>query len=372
LGAADRHSGHRRRADPDRRRLRSLAIASGSQHNDSPNGALLIRDFSEDLRDIRLFIAVYKKRSFTAAEREQAPVRRIAACPQTHARKDTLNMQYRPFGPAGDRVSVIGMGTWHIDVGDRKTAVAALQAGLDAGVNHIDTAEMYGDAELVVAEAIAGRRDEVFLVSKVLPHNASREGTRTACERSLKRLGTDRLDCYLLHWRGPHPLADTVAAFTELQREGKIRSWGVSNLDEEDLAELDEAAGRTGGRNACDQVLYHLKERAIEHAVLPACKARSAALVAYSPFGHDDFPRPDSPGGKVLAAIAETHRATPRQAALAFLIRDPAVFAIPKAGSPKHAIENAAAAGIALSPDEIAEIDRAFPLGRRPRSLPML
>jgi diketogulonate reductase-like aldo/keto reductase len=281
-------------------------------------------------------------------------------------------MQYRPFGPAGGRVSIIGMGTWYIDRGDRRTAVAALQAGLDAGMNHIDTAEMYGDAELVVAEAIAGRRDEVFLVSKVLPNNASRKATRTACERSLKRLGTDRLDGYLLHWRGGYPLAETVAAFTDLQREGKIRSWGVSNLDDDDLAELDDAARGTGGRNACDQVLYHLKERAIEHAVLPACKAQGAALVAYSPFGHDDFPREGSPGGKVLAGIAEAHRATPRQVALAFLARDPAVFVIPKAGSPDHARENAAAGDIVLSPDDIGQIDRAFPLGAKPRSLPML
>jgi diketogulonate reductase-like aldo/keto reductase len=281
-------------------------------------------------------------------------------------------MQYRPFGPAGDRVSVIGMGTWYIDHGDRKTAIAALRAGLDAGMNHIDTAEMYSDAELVVAEAIAGRRDEVFLVSKVLPNNASRKGTRTACDRSLKRLGTDRLDCYLLHWRGSYPLADTVATFTELQREGKIRSWGVSNLDDGDLAELGDAARGTSGRNACDQVLYHLKERDIEHAVLPACKAHGAALVAYSPFGHDDFPRDGSPGGKVLAGIAEAHRATPRQVALAFLVRDPAVFAIPKAGSPDHARDNAAAGDIALSFEEIGQIDRAFPLGAKRRSLPML
>jgi diketogulonate reductase-like aldo/keto reductase len=281
-------------------------------------------------------------------------------------------MQYRPFGPTGAQVSVIGMGTWHMDRGDRKQAIAALQAGLDLGVNHIDTAEMYGDAELVVAEAIKGRRDDVFLVSKVLPSNASRRGTRAACERSLKRLGTDRLDCYLLHWRGSHPLAETVRTFVELQREGKIRGWGVSNFDEEDLAELKAEADDAGGVNACDQVLYHLKERAIEHRVLPACAAQGAALVAYSPFGHDDFPAPGSSGGKVLRAIADAHQATPYQVALAFLIRDPAVFAIPKASDPRHAAENAAAGDLMLTAEEIGAIDQAFPRGREPSSLPML
>ena len=281
-------------------------------------------------------------------------------------------MQYRPFGPAGDQVSVIGMGTWYIDHGDRRRAVAALRAGLDAGINHIDTAEMYGDAELVVAEAIAGRRDDVFLVSKVLPGNASRKGTRAACERSLKRLGTDRLDGYLLHWRGSYPLEDTVATFLELQAEGKIRSWGVSNFDEDDLAELGAVAKAAGTACACNQVLYHLKERAIEHAVLPACEADGQALVAYSPFGHDDFPAPNTPGGKVLAAIAAAHGATPYQVALAFLVRRPAVFAIPKTSDPARAAENAAAAGLALAPEELAQIDRAFPRGAKPRSLPMI
>jgi diketogulonate reductase-like aldo/keto reductase len=281
-------------------------------------------------------------------------------------------MQYRPFGPTGVQVSVIGMGTWYMDHGDRKQAIAALQAGLDQGVNHIDTAEMYGDAELVVAEAIKGRRDDVFLVSKVLPGNASRRGTRAACERSLKRLGTDRLDCYLLHWRGSYPLAETVGAFVELQREGKIGSWGISNFDDNGLAEVKAVADDVGGVNACDQVLYHLKERAIEHSVLPACQAQSTALVAFSPFGHDDFPTPGSAGGKVLRAIADAHGATPYQVALAFLIRDPVVFAIPKASDPRHSAENAAAGDLMLTAEEIDAIDHAFPRGREPRSLPML
>ena len=187
-------------------------------------------------------------------------------------------------------------------------------------MTHIDTAEMYGDAELVIAEAIAGRRDDIFLVSKVLPSNASRRGTIAACERSLKRLKTDRLDCYLLHWRGSYPLAETVAAFEELVGAGKIRSWGVSNFDADDLDEMLDVAGE--GRIACNQVLYHLKERAIEHAVIPWCRQHGTAVVAYSPFGHDDFPSPRSKAGAVLQTIAEAHGASPRQVALAFLTRE--------------------------------------------------
>ena len=183
-------------------------------------------------------------------------------------------------------------------------------------MTHIDTAEMYGDAELVVAEAIAGRRDDIFLVSKVLPSNASRRGTITACERSLKRLKTDRLDCYLLHWRGSYPLAETVAAFEQLVSEGKIRSWGVSNFDADDLDEMLEVAGE--GKIACNQVLYHLQERAIEHAVIPWCKQHGTAVVAYSPFGHNDFPSPRSKAGEVLQRIADAHGASPRQVALGF------------------------------------------------------
>ena len=274
------------------------------------------------------------------------------------------------FGNGGPQVSVIGQGTWYIDHGDRKRAAAALRRGIELGMTHIDTAEMYGDAELVVAEAIAGRRDEVFLVSKVLPSNASRKGTIAACERSLARLKTDRLDCYLLHWRGSYPLAETVAAVEQLVSAGKIRSWGVSNFDSDDLDEILEVAGE--GKIACNQVLYHLQERAIEHAVIPWCKQHGTAVVAYSPFGHNDFPSPGSRAGQVLQSIAESHGASPRQVALSFLTRDPQVFAIPKAADPAHAGENAAAGDLVLASDEIAALDKAFPRGPRPRSLPML
>lgn len=279
-------------------------------------------------------------------------------------------MNTRSFGKTGANVSVVGQGTWYLDHGDRKRAIAALRRGLDLGMTHIDTAEMYGDAELVIADAIAPRRDEVFLVSKVLPSNASRRGTITACERSLKRLKTDRLDCYLLHWRGSYPLEDTVAAFEELVTAGKIKSWGVSNFDADDLDEILEIAGE--GKIACNQVLYHLKERAIEHAVIPWCEQHGVAVVAYSPFGHDDFPDAHSKGGSVLARIAQARRATPRQVALSFLTRATTVFAIPKASAAEHAGENAAAGDLVLTKGEISALDAAFPRGPKPRGLPML
>src|SRR4030095_3045241 len=250
-------------------------------------------------------------------------------------------MKHRAFGPTGKQVSVIGQGTWNMEKDDRSAAIASLRRGLDLGMSHIDTAEMYGDGrvEEMVAEAIGGRRAEVFLVSKVLPQNASRRGTVQACERSLRRLRTDHLDCYLLHWPGQHPLKDTLAAFEELREAGKIRSWGLSNFDEEELTEAIRIAGE--GKIACNQVLYHLKERAIEHAVIPFCDKHGIAVVAYSPFGSGNFPPPSSAGGKVLAEIAEAHDATPRQITLAFLLRYSSAFAIPKAARAEHATENA-------------------------------
>ena len=238
-------------------------------------------------------------------------------------------MELRPFGPTQREVPVIGQGTWYNDNEDPASAIDALRRGLDLGMTHIDTAEMYlsGAAEDLVAEAIAGRRDEVFLVSKVLPQNASRSGTIAACERSLTRLETDRLDCYLLHWRGDYPLEETFAAFEQLRSEGKILSWGVSNFDEPDLEEALQIAGP--GRIACNQVLYHLQERAIEHAVLPWCEEHGVAVVAYSPFGHGDFPGPHTEGGRILEEIAAAHQRDPAPGraavpgAPAFALRDP-------------------------------------------------
>jgi diketogulonate reductase-like aldo/keto reductase len=279
-------------------------------------------------------------------------------------------MRHYPFGLGQRPVPVIGQGTWYIDESDRALAIAALHRGLDLGMTHIDTAEMYGDAEVVVGDAIHRRRDEVFLVSKVLPQNASYDGTIAACERSLRRLRTDRLDCYLLHWRGPYPLEDTIAAFDLLQRRGMILSWGVSNFDEADLEDVLTVGGE--GRLTCNQVLYHLQERAIEHAVLPWCERHRVAVVGYAPFGHGDFPGPHTPGGRVLREIAAEYEATPRQVALGFLTREPSLFTIPKASNPAHTEENAGAGDLRLSDDAIARIDAAFPRGPRPRTLPTI
>jgi len=279
----------------------------------------------------------------------------------------------RIFGPTGRDVAAIGQGSWKIEGAEADSAVAAMRRGLDLGLNHIDTAEMYGSgaAERVIAEAIAGRRDEVFLVSKVLPSNASKRGTLAACEKSLARLRTDRLDCYLLHWRGTYPLEETIAAFDLLVRDGKILSWGVSNFD---VADLDEVAAIAGaGHPACNQVLYHLQERAIEHAVLPWCQGHGTAVVAYTPFGKSNRPfDARTEQGRVLEEIAAAHRATARQVALRFLLRHPEVFVIPKASSIVHVAENAGAAGIDLSAAELARIDAAFPRGRPRRGLPTI
>ncbi len=276
----------------------------------------------------------------------------------------------RVFGSTGREVAVIGQGSWRSEESSVDDAIAALRCGLDLGMTHIDTAEMYGSgaAERIIAAAIERRRDEVFLVSKVLPTNASKRGTIAACEKSLERLGTDRLDCYLLHWRGAHPLEETIDAFESLVRKGAILFWGVSNFDVDDLDEIAAIAGP--GHPACNQVLYHLQERAIEHTVLPWCLEHGTAVVAYTPFG--DSASAFDPGtkhGRVLKDIAAAHQATARQVALAFLLRYPNTFVIPKASKLEHVRENAGAGSLKLSDAELARIDAAFGRGK-PRPLP--
>ncbi len=279
-------------------------------------------------------------------------------------------MTKRPFGPTRREVAVIGQGTWQMEGDDRAGAVRALGVGLDLGLTHVDTAELYGSGrvESLVMDAIAGRRDEVFLVSKVMPPNATKKGTIRACEASLSRLGVERLDCYLLHWPGSHPLEGTIDAFEALVASGKIASFGVSNFDE---AELEEAVAIAGpGRIAENQVLYHLGERTIEHAVLPFCEEHGIAVVGYTPFGGGRFPPPE--GEAVLRRIAASHGATMRQVALAFLTRRPSLFAIPKASREEHVRDNAGAIGLALSAEEIDAIDAAFPVGKRRRGVATL
>jgi diketogulonate reductase-like aldo/keto reductase len=277
------------------------------------------------------------------------------------------------FGVTGVEVPVIGQGTWQMENDDRAGAIRALQVGLDLGMTHIDTAELYGRGrveESIVSEVIAGRREQVFLVSKVKPSHATYEGTLTACEKSLQRLKTDWLDCYLLHWPGSHPLEETIRAFEKLVRDGKVRSWGVSNFGVQELEEAVRIAGP--GRIACNQVLYHLGERSIEHQVLPWCERANIAVVGYSPFGNGDFPGPETPKGRMLASIAKAHGATPYQVALQFLIRRPSLFAIPKASREAHVRDNAAAASLKLSAEELARIDATFPLGPDTGELPVI
>ena len=273
-------------------------------------------------------------------------------------------MIFRKFGWTEQRVSLIGQGTWMMEGAPdhERRAIEALRLSIDLGMTHIDTAEMYGNGrvEELVGEAISGRRDEVFLASKVLPFNASFEGTQRACVRSLKRLRTDRLDLYMLHWLGEHPIRETMRAMEKLVSEGLIRFIGVSNLDVEEVSAAENALRNE--RLASDQVLYNLEERGIERRLLPYCARREIALVAYSPFGHGKFPSSWSVEGRVLALIAERHGRTPRQVALNFLTRHPGVFAIPKAGRPEHAIENAGSVGWDLTDEDIAMIERAFPV----------
>ncbi len=271
--------------------------------------------------------------------------------------------------PSGEAVPVLGQGTWYMGDEPRRRAeeIASLRLGLDLGMSLIDTAEMYGDgaSEKLVGEAIAGRRDEVFLVSKVLPGNASRNGTIAACERSLKRLGTDRIDLYLLHWRGRTPFAETIAAFEALQDAGKIRHWGVSNMDVDDMSEIARASG--GDAMATNQVLYNLTRRGIEYDLLPQAQARGLPLMAYSPIEQGRLTEYSE-----VEEIADRHGVTPAQIALAWVLRQQGVIAIPKASTLSHVQENRAALEIALTAEDLAELDEAFQPPSGPESLDMI
>jgi diketogulonate reductase-like aldo/keto reductase len=271
--------------------------------------------------------------------------------------------------PDGEAVPVLGQGTWQMAERRERRAeeIASLRLGVELGLTLIDTAEMYaeGGAESLVGEAIRGRRDGLFLVSKVYPHNASRRGVVEACERSLGRLGTDRIDLYLLHWRGQYPLAETVEGFETLRRAGKIRHWGVSNFDTEDMEEL--AGIPPGGRCATNQVLYNVRRRGPEFSLMPGMAERHMPLMAYSPVEQGRLPLTGA-----LASIAQKHGATPFQIALAWLLHKPGVMPIPKASTEAHVRANRAALDLALDADDLALIDAEFPPPQRKRPLEML
>src|SRR5919109_2610315 len=275
-----------------------------------------------------------------------------------------LKLLMRKFGWTGLEVPVIGMGTWMIEGRSNsaeRQAIESLRLGLQLGMKHIDTAEMYGNGrvEELVAEAMNGRREEVFLVSKVLPSNASYKGTLKACRQSLKRLKTEWLDLYLLHWPGSYPLRETMRAMEKLVDDGMIRFIGVSNFDVKELDAAQRALSKH--RLACNQVLYHLGYRGIERRILPYCSKEGIAIVGYSPFGHAIFPSPQSSGGMVLAQIAERYYHTPRQVARNFLTSNPSVFTIPKASRPEHVKENSGSTGWDMTADDLISIGRAFP-----------
>jgi diketogulonate reductase-like aldo/keto reductase len=274
----------------------------------------------------------------------------------------------RPFGCADLTMPVVGQGTWNMDR-DGRPAVDALRYGIELGLTHIDTAEIYGDGavELLVRRALKGQRERVQLVSKVNPARASRSGLIQACEQSLRRLGTDWLDVYLLHWEAPHPIPETVAGFELLVEAGKIRHWGVSNLDETTLAAFIEVAGPAS--ICCNQVMHHLAERSIEHALVPYCREQNVAVVGYSPFAAGAFPNAANGGG--LAEVASSLQATPRQVALAFLILKSGGFTIPKASNPAHVEENAAAAALELPEEAVRLLEQIFPPGPQRAGVPV-
>lgn len=281
-------------------------------------------------------------------------------------------MELRRFGPLDVDVPVVGLGTWRMERDDREEAILSIRRAIDLGMSHIDTAEIYGDGsvEEIVGEALAGYRAEVFLASKVAPNHATYAGTLLACEKSLRRLRTDRIDLYLLHWRGRQPLAETFRAFEQLKKDGKIRAWGVSNFDVSDLEQSIEIVG--DGAIACNQVLYNLDERDAEHFLHVFCERHRIALVAYSPLGAGQFPRAGTKKRDVLAAIARAHEVTAHAVALAFLQRRPSTFVIPKTGRRDHVDALAKAGDLKLTTDEIERIEKAFPLAPPKSQLPFL
>lgn len=279
----------------------------------------------------------------------------------------------RKFGSTGREVPVIGQGSWQFPSNKKAIAEAqeALKIGLDLGMVHIDTAEMYGDSELIIGDAIKTvSRKELFIVSKVLPSNSSYRGTIQACERSLKRLGTAYLDCYLLHWRGGLPLAETLGALEQLVDDGKILSLGVSNFDLDDMQEAVSLVKKH--KIVCNQVLYNLHERGIERKLVPYCLKQDVAIVAYTPFGQRKVSGPDTKSGAVLHRIAKKHKVYPHQIILAFIVRKDGVFTIPKASQKQHTIDNAAAGDIVLDQEDISEIEAVFPAPDRDVPLNML
>jgi len=281
-------------------------------------------------------------------------------------------LETRPFGTIGRRIPIVGLGTWQIEAGDRDESIRAIRRAIDLGITHIDTAEIYGkgDVEDLVGEAIAGYRSEVFLASKIHPDHATYAGTLLACEKSLRRLRTDRLDLYLLHWRGTQPLEESFRAFEALKQEGKILAWGLSNFDVADVETAVEIAGE--GVIACNQILYNLAERDAEHVLFPVCERHKMAVVAYSPLGSGVFPAAGSWKGDVLGGIAQAHAATPRAVALAYLARRESTFVIPKTSKPEHVVELARAGTIRLTREEIDMIDATFPLGPPKSKMPYL
>jgi diketogulonate reductase-like aldo/keto reductase len=279
----------------------------------------------------------------------------------------------RPFGLTGRDVPVVGQGTWNIPTRSERAEEAkrALRRGIELGMVHVDTAEMYGDgeSERLVGEAIRGLpREQLFLVSKVLPSHATYDGTIRTCEAALERMRVDYLDCYLLHWRGNVPLGETMRALEKLVEDGKIRALGVSNFEVSDLEEARAALDRVP--IACNQVLYHLGERTMEEYELAYCREHAIAIVAYTPFGRGDWS--DRPGAHAIEEIARKHGATPRQVILAFLTRDPIVFTIPKSSTTPHVEENAAAGDLRLDDEDVTRIDEAFAIRKRRGGLPTL